>query len=141
VEAAHAGDAGKGFAVVATEVQQLARRTREATSTIDDSLGEIRDGTRATTLTLEPIEEAVECIRTLQTGVDQAVARQTEATRRIAKETAQASERAGAVETHLGRVERAAGQTTAAAHQGQEQARGLARLSLELEAMVSRFRT
>lgn len=141
VEAAHAGEAGKGFAVVAAEVQQLARKTREATSTIDDSLTEIRDGTVETTRILTRIEDAVGTIRTLQKGVDQAVERQTESTRHIAEETRRARERAGAVESHLGQVENAARRTSAAAHQGQDQARGLALLASDLEAMVARFRT
>jgi len=141
VEAAHAGETGKGFAVVATEVQQLARRTREATSTIDDSLTEIRDGTAETTRILARIEDAVDTIGTLQKGVDQAVERQTASTRHIAEETRRARERAGAVESHLGQVESTARTTTQAAHAGLEQARGLALLAADLEAMVARFRT
>lgn len=141
VEAAHAGEAGKGFAVVAGEVQQLALRTREATAEIDDGLSEIHDGTSETTRILARIEEAVERIGTLQSGVDEAVARQTEATRHIVEETRRAKERAGAVESHLGQVEQAALKTTSAAKQGMEQARDLASLSVNLEAMVGRFRT
>lgn len=38
IEAARAGDAGRGFAVVADEVRSLARRTKDVTATIGDTL-------------------------------------------------------------------------------------------------------
>ena len=42
IEAASAGEAGKGFAVVASEIKALARRTGDATGTIESRLNDLR---------------------------------------------------------------------------------------------------
>ena len=49
IEAARAGEAGRGFAVVATEVKELARKTAEATSAIEQRIQGIADAAQATT--------------------------------------------------------------------------------------------
>lgn len=47
IEAARAGESGRGFAVVADEVRKLAERTRELTSEIQKTIGNIRSETEA----------------------------------------------------------------------------------------------
>lgn len=54
IEAARAGESGRGFAVVADEVRKLAERTRELTSEIQKTIGNIRSETQV----------AAECMNT-----------------------------------------------------------------------------
>lgn len=53
IEAARAGEAGKGFSVVASEVQELAKRTANATDSIRGRLDGIQLSTREATTALE----------------------------------------------------------------------------------------
>lgn len=147
IEAARAGDVGRGFAVVADEVRNLAHRTQESTSQIEELITNLQKGSsnavvmmdNSRTLadaTLELVEEAYNEL--------QAIARVVLEIQAMGAQIATAAEEQSLVAEEINRnvvnVNSAADQSSAAAEETAASSIELARLGQKLHNLVSRFK-
>lgn len=59
IEAARAGEAGKGFAVVADEVRRLAEQSKDATTQVQDIIGQVLEGAENSRISMETVNNEV----------------------------------------------------------------------------------
>ena len=91
IEAVRAGDAGKGFAVVASEIQDLARRTAEATLEIKEKINGIQTSTEMTVAEIEKVTIRINDANEMIDTVAAAVEEQSATTKEIADNVNQAA--------------------------------------------------
>jgi len=73
IEAARAGDQGRGFAVVADEVRELAKKTTDATSGIENLLQEMNNSSAKAVSTMEAVLTSSEGMNTLLVESEDAI--------------------------------------------------------------------
>lgn len=147
IEAARAGEQGRGFAVVADEVRTLAQRTQESTETIRNTISELQQGTRLVVDTVNNANARAE------SGISK-VAKSSEILAEISTEMsvvndtntqiATAAEEQGAVAEEINRNIVAASdlskQVNAQTEQCATASHELAKLSNDMNSMVSKFK-
>ncbi len=140
IESARAGEAGKGFAVVANAVKELAQETAKATEDISRRVEAIQADTGGAVAAIERISEIIAQINDYQTTIASAVEEQTATTTEMSRSIMEASNGTATIATNIAGVADAARTTTATVGETQNAAQEMARMSAELQTVVSRFR-
>jgi methyl-accepting chemotaxis protein len=139
IEAARAGESGKGFAVVANEVKELAQETAKATEDISHRVAAIQSDTSGVVDAISEISEIINHINEYQTTIASAVEEQTATTNEIGRSVSEAATGSGQIAANITSVASATAATTAGVTRSRQAAAELARLSEDLDTMVSRF--
>jgi methyl-accepting chemotaxis protein len=140
IEAARAGESGKGFAVVANEVKELAQETARATEDISRRIQTIQSDSEAAVQAIGQIAGVIEQINGFQTMIASAVEEQTATTNEVSRNVAEASTGASEIAANITAVATAAQLTTEGVDESRRASEDLARMSSELQELVSRFR-
>jgi len=140
IEAARAGEAGKGFAVVAGEVKDLAQETAKATEDIAHRVQAIQTDTASAVDAIGEISAVVARISEFQTIIAAAVEEQSATTAEMGRNVTDAASGSKDIADNIAGVAESAEVTTAAVAQTQHASEELARMSGELNDIVTRFR-
>jgi methyl-accepting chemotaxis protein len=139
IEAARAGAAGKGFAVVASEVKDLAQETARATEDISTRVESIQRDTTAAARAIDEIATVIEQISSYSTVIASAVEEQTATTNEISHSVSEAATGSSQIAATIVTVADAANLTTSGVADANRAADDLARMSAELNRVVSQF--
>ena len=148
IEAARAGEQGRGFAVVADEVRALARRTHDSTEEIEGLIGNLQRVAQKAVEQMQTSRELTQRTVELASEAGIALGRITDSVSTIEQmnqQIAAASEEQSAVAENISesvtRVRDIGEQSASGSEQTAGASAELARLGVELQGLVARFRT
>lgn len=147
IEAARAGEAGRGFAVVADEVRALAHRTQQSTQEIEQMIGSVQSGSRGAVtsmeqtnnqamLTLERARDAGSALEKITDSV-QLISDRSVLIATAAEEQAQVARE---VDANLVRIRDLSIQSAEGSTQTSVATAELAKLAIQLNTVVTRFK-
>jgi methyl-accepting chemotaxis protein len=140
IEAARAGESGKGFAVVASEVKDLAQETGRATEDISSRVQAIQTDTAGAVTAIAEIQAVIGQINEFQMTIASAVEQQTATTNEMVRSVGAAAGGAAEISDAVSDVSGATQNTAAAVTEAQQTTAELARMSNDLQRIVSQFR-
>ncbi|GAB6387022.1 HAMP domain-containing methyl-accepting chemotaxis protein [Stutzerimonas marianensis] len=148
IEAARAGEQGRGFAVVADEVRALARRTHDSTEEIEGLIGNLQRVAQKAVEQMQTSRDLTQHTVELANEAGSALGRITESVSTIEQmnqQIAAAAEQQSAVAENISesvtRVRDIGEQSASGSEQTAAASAELARLGVELQGLVARFRT
>ena len=147
IEAARAGEQGRGFAVVADEVRVLARRTHDATTQINEQIGNLQDCTQEAVTAMgrgknevdRSVKSAVAAAEALN-EIQNSVAVITQMNTHIANAANEQGTVAEDVNRNINEIGHAADEVADAAQQSQSASQELNDLALELGQTMAQFK-
>ncbi|MFG3452742.1 methyl-accepting chemotaxis protein [Stutzerimonas stutzeri] len=148
IEAARAGEQGRGFAVVADEVRALARRTHDSTEEIEGLIGNLQRVAQKAVEQMQTSRDLTQRTVDLASEAGIALGRITESVSTIEQmnqQIAASAEEQSAVAENISesvtRVRDIGEQSASGSEQTASASAELARLGVELQGLVARFRT
>ena len=147
IEAARAGEMGRGFAVVADEVRKLAEKTGKATTEIGTMISSIQNETDKAVHTMEEslqrVEQGVELSQQSGDALRMIVGSVNDLqlmVQQIASATDEMATVSGQIGDDIEEIAVVSRETSASTREIAEASQNLARLSSELNGLVSRYR-
>jgi methyl-accepting chemotaxis protein len=147
IEAARAGEQGRGFAVVADEVRTLATRTHHSTEEIQQVIEGLLEGSHRAVEVMERSREKAALGATQATEAGHTIHELAESARsiatlneQIASFTVQQKQRMQEISTSIAQIQRSVSEADNGTQQTLHATEDIARLAVQLETLVDRFK-
>jgi len=140
IEAARAGDAGKGFAVVANEVKELAKQTAKATDEIKLKIEAIQSDTGRSVSAIGTIGAIIDQIANITSVISVSVEQQNSTTAEMARNITEGARGSSEIARNITGAAQSATNTSSGAQNMRHATQELAKMSVELTQLVSRFK-